>query len=95
MNDQKYYITLAGRPDLYFHYEIDSGKFTWVEDKSCHRDNCKHIFTMLELAEIIEVELYKPEEHLCGFTKSCFEARCGYEWINSLIELVPVEEVNE
>lgn len=96
MSEQKYYVMAAGRNHLYFHYETDSGEFSWIDEKECCRENCKIIFTKSELAEIMDGALYRVcnkdetfglSPHVCDI-----EGVDCTEWINPLIDLVPVEE---
>ena len=66
------------------------------EPKSSYAKVNKNSFTKSELAEIMDGTLYVPEEHFCKYVDysfNCHTFGCVEEWINPLIELVPVDEV--
>ena len=54
-------------------------------------------FTKSELAEIMDGAFYHVSDDKCNYCRysgdTCGDDRCE-EWINPLIELVPVDEVN-
>lgn len=97
MSEKKYYVMASGRNHLYFHYETDSGEFAWCEEKDCYRDKCKMIFTKSELTEIMDGAIYKCHEATAEWNElenqdwNYNPYIDKYEWINPLIELVPVE----
>lgn len=88
MSEQKYYVRLKLDGQL-----LNSGDF-YDEGFGCDEDN---EFTKSELAEIMDGALYKPRTYKNKWIDSCECESCeetrkyGGEWINPLIELVPVE----
>lgn len=90
MSEQKYYVRLKSIIVNVRDYSDDehyiSGTNFYLDVlKEFSPDEVKHEFTKSELAEIMDGALYR--EPFLG------EAGIQPEWINPLIELVPVDEV--
>ena len=92
MSEQKYYVKL--RPEIMYYSSYDGFEsmiYTdfWLDKSgifvpSIDRDK----ITKSELAEIMDGAFYKGHE----MNQDCVFLGCDDEWINPLIELVPVEE---
>lgn len=101
MSEQKYYVKL--KPSISVIVEHDDqdneiefgyGYLNGLHEFSPWTPGNK--FTKSELAEIMDGALYEPEEHFCKYVDysfNCHTFGCVEEWINPLIELVPVDEV--
>lgn len=87
MNEQKYYVKLEFS-STYLH--VGSVFISWDKNKKSCGGYCQTEFTKSELAEIMDGALYKGHE----MNQDCVFLGCE-EWINPLIELVPVEEVEK
>ena len=91
MSEQKYYV--KSRPEIMYYSSYDGFESTiytdfWLDKSgifvpSIDRDK----ITKSELAEIMDGAFYKGHE----MNQDCVFLGCE-EWINPLIELVPVEE---
>lgn len=94
MSEQKYYVKLEFS-STYLH--VGSVFISWDKNKKSCGGYCQTEFTKTELAEIMDGALYTQT-----LSKDCIPPDHVYygsgedivsEWINPLIELVPVEEV--
>lgn len=99
MSEPKYYVKL--KLDAMYYTQDWSGYKSlnyitlWL-DKTCELvpESDRDEFTKSELAEIMDDELYAPESmpgeiHIDG---EVYESDYHPEWINPLIEIVPVED---
>lgn len=80
MTNQKYYVRLKSMDTYLIRDNPDKGGVIWI-------DEYKQSFTKSELVKIMDGALYKGHEP----KRDCIRLGCE-EWINPLIELVPVEE---
>ena len=95
MSEQKYYVfqkSVDGKEIVSqlvrFKFMGENAKFMPVsKSKSCRYENSFSEFTKIELAEMRDGALYKGHE----MNQDCVFLGCE-EWINPLIELVPVED---
>lgn len=87
MSEQKYYVKLEFS-STYLH--VGSVFISWDKNKKSCRGYCQTEFTKSELSKIMDGALYKGHE----MNQDCVFLGCE-EWINPLIELVPVEEVEK
>lgn len=87
MSEQKYYVKLEFS-STYLH--VGSVFISWDKNKKSCGGYCQTEFTKSELAEIMDGALYKGHE----MNQDCVFLGCE-EWINPLIELVPVEEAED
>lgn len=106
MSEQKYYVfqKLVDGKEIVsqlvrFKFMGENAKFMPVsKSKSCRYENSFSEFTKIELAKIGNGALYKPRTYKNKWIDSCECESCeetrkyGGEWINPLIELVPVED---
>lgn len=85
MSEQKYYVRLKLDGQL-----LNSGGF-YDGELECDEYN---EFTKKELAEMMDGALYHVSDDKCDYCRyssdTCGDEHCE-EWINPLIELVPVE----
>ena len=96
MSEQKYYVfqkSVDGKEIVSqlvrFKFMGENAKFMPVsKSKSCRYENSFSEFTKIELAKIGNGALYRGHET----NMDCVFLGCE-EWINPLIELVPVDEV--
>ena len=91
MSGQKYYVRLnrcayiKQKEGCIYHDVI------WIDDDwEFVKEDSRQSFTKSELAKIMDGALYKGHE----MNQDCVFLGCE-EWINPLIELVPVEEVEK
>ena len=103
MSEQKYYVRL--KQEAYIDNTDILGNANYYEDHiwldvdfyfviKRERDS----FTKTELAEIMDGAFYHGSDDKCDYCRyssdTCGDEHCE-EWINPLIELVPVEEVEK
>ena len=88
MSEQKYYVKL--RQEVFIADKCGHGGIichTWLsEDYDFSEELFRQAFAKSELAEIMDGAFYKGHE----MNQDCVFLGCE-EWINPLIELVPVE----
>ena len=56
------------------------------------------VFTKSDLSKMMDGALYSPEKHFCKYVDysfNCHTFGCVEEWINPLIELIPVEVTDD
>lgn len=86
MSEQRYYVRLKIDGQL-----LSSSGF-YDEELGCDEYN---EFTKSELAKIMDGAFYSVSEEKCNYCRysgdTCGDEHCE-EWINPLIELVPVED---
>lgn len=93
MSEQKYYVKLNREicvkdGEDYYGYDTFSYSYTWLDiDYELYPSDFRHPFTKSELSKIMDGALYRGHET----NMDCVFLGCE-EWINPLIELVPVEE---
>ena len=99
MSEQKYFVKLIPEVVYYSSYDgFESTVYTnlWLDKSgifvpSIDRDK----ITKSELAEIMDGAFYHVSDDKCDYCRyssdTCGDEHCG-EWINPLIELIPVEE---
>lgn len=89
MSERKYYVKL--RQEVFIADRCGHGGIichTWLsKDYDFSEELFRQAFTKSELAKIMDGSLYKGHE----MNQDCVFLGCE-EWINPLIELVPVEE---
>ena len=92
MSEQKYYVRLnrcayiKQKEGCIYHDVI------WIDDDwEFVKEDSRQSFTKSELAKIMDGALYKGHE----MNQDCVFLGCEEEWVNPLIELVPVEEVEK
>ncbi|WP_270219168.1 hypothetical protein [Lactococcus garvieae] len=101
MSEQKYYVILKlldvdDEPmylTVWHEEDVSDEPYLYLKTEHIHKA-AQNRFTKSELAEIMEGALYTPEImpgeiHMDG---EVYESGYYPEWINPLIELVPVEE---
>ena len=93
MSEQKYYVfqkSVDGKKIVFqlvrCKFMSRDAKFVQIKTKSGRYENSFSEFTKKELAEMRDGALYKGHE----MNQDCVFLGCE-EWINPLIELVPVE----
>ena len=90
MSEQKYYVKLKNevaveKENDYYGFDFHSHGYVYLDmDCNFYPEKTKHSFTKSELAEIMDGALYR--QPFLG------ETGIQPEWINPIIELVPVEE---
>ena len=92
MSDQKYYVALKCDLSHRMSREVDHiGYFFHGTDKKVKSST----FTKSELSKIMDGALYHVSDDKCDYCRyssdTCGDEHCE-EWINPLIELVPVED---
>lgn len=92
MSEQKYYVKLEFS-STYLH--VGSVFISWDKNKKSCGGYCQTEFTKSELAKIMDGALYHVSDDKCDYCRyssdTCGDEHCE-EWINPLIELVPVED---
>ena len=103
MSEQKYYVfqkSLDGKKIVsqlvrYKLMSVDAKFVSVSRNKSGRYENRFSEFTKIELAKIGNGALYHVSDDKCDYCRYSSDT-CGYEhceeWINPLIELVPVED---
>ena len=97
MSEQKYYVKL--RQEVFIADRCGHGGIichTWLsEDYDFSEELFRQAFTKSELAKIMNGALYSVSDEKCNYCgysgDTCGDENCE-EWINPLIELVPVED---
>ena len=98
MSEQKYYVKL--RQEVFIADRCGHGGIichTWLsEDYDFSEELFRQAFTKSELDKIMDGAFYHVSDDKCDYCRyssdTCVDEHCE-EWINPLIELVPVEEV--
>lgn len=104
MSEQKYYVKLEFS-STYLH--VGYAFISWDKNKKSCGGYCQTEFTKSELSKIMDGALYREIKDVVEYVSEVLiESNTGWvftdeilgdiEWINPLIELVPIEgEVNE
>lgn len=88
MSEQKYYVRLSCCAYINQKDGCVLHKVLWLDcDWEFVEEDNRHLFTKSELSKIMDGALYRGHET----NMDCVFSGCE-EWINPLIELVPVED---